>query len=375
MSLGRGGTTLLLLAAFIVVCAGLKAAASLLTPLLLAAFIASLTAPFVLWLKRVGAPVSIAVLLAILLDLLVIAGLGILVGTSITTFYRELPAYQDELNHAVARMAAFFAAYGVDPQQVTEVFAPSEVMSVIGQLLTGLMNVISNLVLVLLVVGFMLAEAAGVRTKITRLVSDDETYARLRRIASQVNSYLLVKSATSAFTGLCVGLWVGVMGLDFPVLWGLLAFLLNYIPTLGSIIASVPVAMLAFVQLGLGPAVVIIGGYTVINFVIGSYFEPRIFGRALGLSPLVVFLSMLFWGWLLGPLGALLSVPLTMIIKIYLMNTNDLGWVAVLLAPARHVAEDRRTFPPRVIDPTPVKDVARRAAKARSVNPADPAIR
>ncbi len=363
MEIGRGGKTLLLLGAFVVVCAGLKEAGEgpFLTPVLLAAFLASITAPLMFWMKNRGVPVGIAVTLAILADLLVLAALGALVGSSLTTFANALPHYQDEMNLLVSDAAKFLATYGIDQERVNEMLSPTELMKMVGAMLTGfltsLMQAVSRLVLVLIVVIFMLAEAAGMRTKLTRLVADDETYARMRRAARQVNQYLIVKSVTSAATGVLIGLWVWLMGLDFPVLWGLLAFLLNYIPTLGSIIAAIPAVTLSLLQLGVGPTLLVILGYLVVNFTIGNFLEPRIFGRTLGLSPLVVFLSMLFWGWLLGPLGALLSVPLTMIVKIYLMNTNDLAWVAVLLAPASQIRSDRRNFPPKVPDATPARGI------------------
>jgi len=135
----------------------------------------------------------------------------------------------------------------------------------------------------------------------------------------------------SFFTGMTAGVWVGVLGVDFAILWGLLAFLLNYVPTIGSILAAVPPVPLAFVQFGPGKALLVAAGYIVINVVIGNLIEPRIMGKGLGLSTLVVFLSLLFWGWALGTIGMLLSVPLTMVVKIALEGHPNTRWAAVLL--------------------------------------------
>ena len=131
---------------------------------------------------------------------------------------------------------------------------------------------------------------------------------------------------------------IAAMGLAFPMVWGLLAFLLNCVPSIGAIIAAIPAVLFALVQHGPGSALVVAIGYIVVNTAIGSLLEPHLIGRTLGLSTLVVFLSLVFWGWVWGPLGMLLSVPLTMIVKIFLENSEDLRWVAVMLDSGRAAA-------------------------------------
>ncbi len=147
-------------------------------------------------------------------------------------------------------------------------------------------------------------------------------------------------------TGLLVGLWTAILGLDFAVVWGLLAFLLNYIPSIGSIVAAIPAVLLGLIQGGLGYAILIAVGYVVTNIGIGNFVEPWLMGRTLGLSTLVVFLSLVFWGWMWGSIGMLLSVPLTMIIKILFENTDDLQWIAIMLDNRRR-AEKRLEEPPK----------------------------
>jgi len=130
-----------------------------------------------------------------------------------------------------------------------------------------------------------------------------------------------------------LGLWCWILGVDFPVLWGLLAFLFNFIPNIGSILAAVPPVLLALVQFGIGRTLAVAGGYVAVNMVVGNVIEPMVFGRKLGLSNLVVFLSLVFWGWIWGPVGMLLSVPLTMVVKLALEHSEQYHWVAVLLGP------------------------------------------
>ncbi len=145
-------------------------------------------------------------------------------------------------------------------------------------------------------------------------------------------AYLGIKTAVSLVTGLLIGTWAWLLDLDFPVLLGLIGFALNYVPTIGSILAVIPALFLSLVQFGsFGHSVLVLGGYLFINAVFGNIIEPNLMGRRLGLSTLVVILSLIFWAWVWGPIGALLAVPLTMVVKIMLENTEDLHWVAVLL--------------------------------------------
>ncbi|EXJ12798.1 AI-2E family transporter [Nitrincola nitratireducens] len=153
----------------------------------------------------------------------------------------------------------------------------------------------------------------------------------------QVNQYLVIKTTISLVTGVLVTLWLWWLDVDFPVLWGLIAMLMNYIPNVGSLIAAIPAVLLSLVQLGVSDAIFVASGYLVINIIMGNLIEPRFMGKGLGLSPLVVFLSLILWGWLFGPVGMFLSIPLTMIVKIALEQNESTRWIAIMLgneAPA-----------------------------------------
>ncbi len=154
---------------------------------------------------------------------------------------------------------------------------------------------------------------------------------------------MVIKTLVSLATGIAIAIWLGVLGVDYAMLWGLLAFLLNYVPNIGSIIAAIPAVLLALVQLGVGSALLAALGFLVVNAAIGNVIEPRFMGRGLGLSTLVVFLSLVFWGWVLGPVGMLLSVPLTMTVKIALESNEDTRWIAILLGPQPSAKSPSRT--------------------------------
>lgn len=347
MRLGSGAKTVLILAGFVVVVAGLKLGAPLLVPLLAAGFITVLSLPVVRWLVERKVPRVIAIAAAVLLNLAVFAGIATLIGGTLNDFYSQVPQYQARLTALAEDGARWLDAHGahVDVARIGQMSESAGLMTLVAELFQSVASLLSKAFLVSLLVLFMLFEARPWRTKMGYLVKRPaEMLPRFEAAAHEVQTYLFVKSGMSLVTGLLCGGWVAVCGVDFPLLWGLLAFLLNYIPTLGMFIATIPPVLVALIQLGPGPALVLLVGYLVINFVLGNFVEPRIVGRALGLSPLVVFLSMVFWGWLWGPVGALLAVPLTMVMKIVLASTEDLRWAAVLLGSEQWLAEKRKEW-------------------------------
>ena len=205
-------------------------------------------------------------------------------------------------------------------------------MGWVGSALAGIGALLTNLFLVVFIVIFILLESAGFSNKVhVALPNAEKSLRDAQGFMKQVNQYLMIKTTISFITGVLVTLWLWWLDVDFPVLWGLIAMLMNYIPNVGSLIAAVPAVMLALVQLGVGDAVLVILGYVVINVIMGNLIEPRFMGRGLGLSPLVVFLSLILWGWLFGPVGMFLSIPLTMIVKIALEQHPTTRWIAILL--------------------------------------------
>jgi predicted PurR-regulated permease PerM len=182
---------------------------------------------------------------------------------------------------------------------------------------------------------FILSEATVFPAKFRAVLGRETGHSsRLNKMVREVQEYLGIKTVISLATGILLGVWAWFMDLDFPVLLGLVAFVLNYVPTIGSLLAAIPALLLALIQFGVGHALLVSIGYIVVNTIFGNIIEPNLLGRRLGLSTLVVILSLLFWGWVWGPVGALLAMPLTMVVKIMLENTPDLRWVAVMLDKA-----------------------------------------
>jgi predicted PurR-regulated permease PerM len=318
-----GARTLVIGAAVVIVLAGLKAAQSLIIPFLLALFLAIICTPAVSWLAKRKVPVGLAVILIVIVLLGMFSGFGAIVGGSVNEFTAFAAQNQARFDGLVKSASTWFEARDIDPASL------------------DLLNMLSNFFLILLTMIFMLFEAASFPTKVRTAVGPGRFDAEnMRHAVIQVQRYLGLKTVTSLTTGLLVGLWTAILGLDFAVVWGLLAFLLNYIPSIGSIVAAIPAVLLGLIQGGLGYALLIAIGYVVVNVGIGNFVEPWLMGRTLGLSTLVVFLSLVFWGWMWGGVGMLLSVPLTMIFKILFENTDDLQWIAVML-DNRRCAEKR----------------------------------
>ncbi len=326
---------MLIIAAFVIVVAGLRAAEAILVPFLLSAFIAIVSAPALFWLQRHRVPTPVALLLVIALLFIAGAMLGALVGNSIRDFTQALPEYQTRLKEEFSGLLQWFSSTGLDTRSLVEYFDPGAAMGLAARTLSGFGGVLANTFLILLTVIFILLEAAGLPDKIRAALDDpDHSLEELGHFIDNVQRYMAIKAGASLLTGAVIAFGLWLIGVDYPLLWGVLAFLLNFVPNIGSIIAAVPALMLALVQLGVGATLLVGLLYLVVNLVVGNALEPRFMGKGLGLSTLVVFLSLVFWGWVLGPVGMLLSVPLTITVKIALASREESRWIAVLLGPA-----------------------------------------
>ncbi|HHJ40373.1 MAG: hypothetical protein AXA67_06040 [Methylothermaceae bacteria B42] len=327
-------------AAFVIILAGVQAAASLLTPFLLSVFIAIIGWPVLDWLHRRGWPWGVAITVVVLGLLVIMMLMGVFVGKSIDSFIENLPSYQNRLRENTAGLFAHLQRYGFNTSyDVIEQYTdPGKIMQFAGKMLTALGGAFTNTALILFYVAFIFLEAVILPDKLKMAFGDSRFAARFEDFFVKLRRYLNLKTLISLATGVAVALWLVIVGVDYPVLWGVVAFVLNFIPNIGSFIAAVPAILLALVQLGLGPAFYTALGYLVINTIIGGIIDPRVVGSGLGLSTLVVFLSLMFWGWILGPVGMFLSVPMTIIVKMFLESHPETRWIAVLLGSGKEIS-------------------------------------
>ena len=342
------GSAVISFAAVVVIVIGLQMAKALLVPFLLAAFLALIAVRPMLWMQQKRVPAILAALFIVLLLMLILAVVGTIVGASIAEFTAALPAYQERLDAIVQGTVSFVAeTFNGDEafESLGDMIDPGWAMGLAATLLNSLKDVLTNVFLIIFTMVFILLEASSMETKFAAAFSRSaHSLERPRIFLSNLGRYLGIKTLVSMATGLTAGIVTWAIGVDFPLLWAMLAFMLNYIPTIGSIIAAVPAVLLALVQLGPGEATATAIGFVMINVTFGNVIEPRLMGYGVGVSPLIVFIGLFFWGWVFGPVGMLLSVPLTMTLKLALENDQRTRWIAILIgseSDAQHALEEK----------------------------------
>jgi len=341
-SLSRPTAILLTVACSVIVIAGLRSASEIISPLLIACFFAIISTPPINWLQSKGftktASFSIVLSCFALLCIMSVSG----ISDSIDEIGATLPFYEDRLARILVELGEWLYGIGLLPSDTTlrSLVNPGRMASLFGQLLGPARDLVANLFLILFAVLFILAESGALHQKFEYLLSKKKlSFTNLHSFTKTVNRYFLIKTAISLVTGLFIAIWLLVLDVDFAILWAWLAFFLNFVPYIGSILAAIPAVLIAL--LGQGPE---LAGYTALGFlianvVVGNFVEPRFLGKGLGLSTLVVFLSMIFWGWVLGPVGMFLSAPLTTLLKIGVESDEQSRWLGVLLGTGSELTD------------------------------------
>ncbi len=325
------GYTLLVMAAVVIVLAGIKLSSVILVPFLLALFLATILSPLFLWLKKLGLGDILPLIIIVLLLLLVITSLAILVGNSVQDFTQNVPFYEVKLKSDLSALLETVNGWGlhIPKEDILNLFQTDSLMRYIATTLKSFGSLVTNSFMIIITIIFMLLEISQFTFKFKQ--TNSNSLKQLTEISDNIKHYILLKALTSAATGIVITIILKITGIHYAILWGLLAFMLNFIPNIGSIIAAIPAVLMAIIQFNFTTVIMIAISYLVVNILIGSIIEPKILGKGLGLSALIVFLSLIFWGWLLGPIGMILSVPLTIMIKIALNTKEDTKWIAILL--------------------------------------------
>ncbi len=337
---GAGLRIMLGLAAFVVVVAGVHAAAPVVVPVLAAIFLATITVPPIAMLSSRGVPTwaAAAIVLLVMLAVLV-GGTWALAGTA-RDFTADMSRYQQAIADQVTQLSNSMRAHGMSElaDRLPELLNTSLIFQAAGNMAAGIASLAKDLFFVLVATLFILAEVATLPAKVRAAFgSDAGREGRLRGVVHAMQRYIFLKTQTSALTAILVFFLLLAFGVPYALALSLLAFGLNFVPIVGSIIAAVPPLLLVLVDGAPGEALGLGIGYAAINVGIGNFVEPRLFGKSLGLSPLVVFLSLVVWGWILGPVGMFLSVPLTMFVKILVDEVDDLRWIGILLGSSAAV--------------------------------------
>ena len=321
----------IIFASMIIVIAGLKAGSDFINPMLLALFISAICLGPFGWLKERGLPEWLIIIIIFLGIAIIAISVILLLGASIPAFIDKAPFYGEKFNKIWENFNQWLVQKGWSEKDsvLSQSINPKSIMTLVGNLFSGLGNLMSSGVTILLAAVFFLLEVTLLDKKIKFI--KPQAIVGINKVFENVKKYFWTKTVISLATGIFVAIGLAIVGVDFPILWGFLAFLLNYIPNIGSALAGIPAVLLALVQLGPGSAIATTVIYVVVNGVIGNVIEPKVMGKNLGISTLVVFIALIFWGWVLGTIGMLLAVPLTIMIKLILDGMDSTKWLGLLL--------------------------------------------
>jgi len=346
-------------ACLVVVVAGLRAAAELLVPVVIAVFLALLLGPLVRSLRRVRIPPVIGIPIVVLACVAVLGLIGGVVGQSVNSLMESAPRYHQRFVMLSNATDNWFRAHGIDisQQRLTDAVRPDTLLPLLGRTLSQVAAVLSHTILVLLLVVFLLFDAVDLPERMKGVLARSSMdSSRWSRIADEVKGYLVLKTYLCLFTGTVTWIVLYATGIDFAPLWALVAVLLGYVPNVGPFIATAPPVLLALLQVGPGRMVIVLGLLSTVYMVIGNVIEPQVLGRRLGLSASVVFVALIVWGWIWGPAGMLLSVPLMVVLKILLENSPNYDWLALLFEPATPMRDPAPAQAPASSNDSAMKD-------------------
>lgn len=327
-------------ASIIVIIGGMKLSSEILTPFLLALFISIVASQPVNWLHSKGIAKSVAIVIVMIM----IIGFGVLmgglIGGSIAQFTQNLPKLDRDFQKSIIQLISSLNDMGINisSEKLIKAIDPSKIMVFTASTINGMGNMLGQTFIIVFIALFMLFEMDSFPAKF-HIITDGSKNPRKYNFAliiHNVRNYLGIKTLTSLATGFIIAFGLKLIGVQFAFFWGLIAFLMNYIPNIGSILAAIPVLLFALVEHGLPGMLWTAGIYLAVNTIVGNILEPKIMGEGLGLSTLVVLLSLIFWGWVFGPIGMFLSVPFTMALKIILETSSSSKWLSVLLDSESH---------------------------------------
>ena len=321
----------------------LRAISAPLIPLLQAAFLTVILYRPVAWLRKSGIGQLPAVVIVAGMVALILILLAIFLTTSMVQIAGKLPAYQHRLNEMTQELTGVLNRLGIQVpvQQVGHILDPALVFQLAASVAQQLGLLIWSAVFITILVGFALLEVPNLGARLPAALGRARgSWSNVRQFATNLNQYLIIKTLIGMGTGCAAGTLVALIGLDHALLWGVLTFLLNYIPNIGSLAAVVPPALLAFLQLGPVSALLVVLAYGLVNVLFANILEPRFMGQELGFSPAIILVSIVVWGWVFGLTGVFLAVPLSMLLMFALRSREETKWVATLMSlPAENSAE------------------------------------
>jgi predicted PurR-regulated permease PerM len=323
---------MLVLAATVVVLVGIRLGAPILNPIFFAVVLTLLCSPVYSWLLRRGLPAPLALLIMLVLLTVLFLGLFFILGSSISRFTERVGFYTAQLNGQVDSLDALLDRLGLSNVAIRDVVKPGALADALGAVLSGISGFLSDLFLILMIMLFLLGEGPAMMNRLRTSASrDNQQVERLTTVGQDVVRQFGLRAIVNLVTGAGVTILLLVLGVDLALLWGILTFFLSFVPYIGLVLAVTPAVVLALVEFGVTRAVVVIAGVVVINILAENVLSPMMMGRGLNISPTIVFLSFIFWAWLLGGPGAFLALPITLFLAVMFGTFPETRWLASLI--------------------------------------------
>lgn len=324
------------LAAAVIVLAGMKAAAAIIGPIAFAIFLSVIFGSLLHWFEKKGLTTRKALILTLVVFFAIVAVFIIVIAGSFLQLLSDLPLYQQELEASLDLLSPYLLSMGIDPSSLTLQEIINSLSIEIGSLIRQLWNMAILMAMIILTTLFLLFEAKGFSKKLQIIIEDlcPGDLPRFITLAEKNVGYLIIRTEVNLAMGIGTAIILGLIGVKYAVFWGFLAFLLGFIPYVGFWLAVIPPMILAWFDLGLVPAILVLVGSGIVNLLAEYLMFPHLAARGLALSTAVVFISLLFWGWILGGFGVLLAVPLTLLVQMICELFDETRWVSLLLGPS-----------------------------------------
>jgi len=331
-------TSAIFLAAMCILLLAMRAFSEILAPILLALVLAICTTPFLNWFMKKGLSGGLALVIVIVIDVVLLLGLVWLVGNSVQNFTASISQYDQRFAEIESTLGGVLANLGVNPEDMAEnpeLAEPGKLLGTAAGFVGGIVSGLSNWVLIIMAGVFFLVEALSMPNKVESVEStvqgDDPSIQRIFRLTAGLRQYMIINAGVGALAAVFNTILLAVMGIEFAVLWGILSFFFSFVPNIGFLISVIPPALLALIQFGFTEMLIVVGAYIVINFLTDNVIKPRFIEEGVNISVAVSFLSLIIWGWVLGPIGAILAVPMSIIVQAILNSRDETRWLAYMM--------------------------------------------
>ncbi len=325
---------IIMLAGVAILLLAMREASEILAPILLAFVLAICTTPFLYWFMEKGASGGLALIITILIDLVIVVLIVWLVSMSLSNFSETISTYQGRIDEMEQQLGGVVNNLGIEKEDLTseDSSMTSSLLGYAAGFAGGIVSGLSNWVTILMVGIFFLVEATVMPKKIESLTDEsDPGLMWILNLNKGMREYMVINAGVGALAAVLNTILLYALGIEFAVLWGLLSFFMSFIPSIGFLISVIPPAIMALLQFGPQQMLIVIGAFVLINFLVDNVIKPRFIQEGVNISVAVTFISLIIWAWVLGPIGAILAVPMSMIVQAIFDSRENTRWVAYLM--------------------------------------------